>query len=198
MKKFPTYAEFVKLFEKGTEQEIIDAINSEINVKGIIYDTTALICAAGSNTPEVIEILLKAGSDVNAQDDYNNTALIYAAEKNTFEVVNLLLRAGADVNIKGDYEITALMMAIDQNTFDVVNLLLNVGADINAKTDSGFTPLMFAVWNKKFEIIETLLKMGADVKFVDMFGKKVIDYAHEIDEYKGTSILVKFEELSKI
>jgi ankyrin repeat protein len=45
---------------------------------------------------------LKAGTDVNAKDEYRKTALMFAVMvlDNTPEVVSLLLQNGADVNAK--------------------------------------------------------------------------------------------------
>lgn len=51
------------------------------------------------NAP-VVELLVAAGSDVNAVDDQGYTALIVAAKKEQTEIVSSLLAHGADRSIK--------------------------------------------------------------------------------------------------
>jgi ankyrin repeat protein len=48
----------------------------------------------------VIELLLKAGAEVDAADDRGRTALMMAAELDHAEVVDVLIRSGADRNLR--------------------------------------------------------------------------------------------------
>lgn len=60
----------------------------------------ALQAAAEGRNMEIMNVLLKAGADVNgpACQNYGRTALQAAAGRGNLEAVNFLLRAGADVN----------------------------------------------------------------------------------------------------
>ena len=49
---------------------------------------------------KVVELLLKAGADIEAKDIYRETPVSWAAEKRHIEVVELLLKAGADIEAK--------------------------------------------------------------------------------------------------
>lgn len=51
-----------------------------------------------SNDKKIIEIAIKAGVDINAQDIYGNTALNYASYPGTEEMMDLLLEQGAGAN----------------------------------------------------------------------------------------------------
>ena len=62
-----------------------------------------LIEAAGRGDVEAVRRLLRAGADVNAQDDEGWTALIAAAQKGLAPVVELLLEEGADVDKKNNF-----------------------------------------------------------------------------------------------
>jgi ankyrin repeat protein len=53
-------------------------------------------------------MLLQAGTDVNATDDWNRTALILASSKGNEAIVQLLLSFGADVNHRSEQHVTAL------------------------------------------------------------------------------------------
>ena len=91
---------FLKLCRSGSEQDINEAIEVGVNVNSTNKTlSTALMFASKENTPEVVEILAKAGAELDAQDIYGNTALIYAASYNSEEVVKVLLDSGASTNV---------------------------------------------------------------------------------------------------
>jgi ankyrin repeat protein len=74
-----------------------------------------LIYAAGDNkNPDVIEVLLGAGANVNARDERGWTPLMYAARSNNnLEVINLLLNNGADGSLESNNGKTAFDHAKD-------------------------------------------------------------------------------------
>jgi ankyrin repeat protein len=49
---------------------------------------------------ELTAALLRAGADINVQDERGNTALHYAARKNTEFFIQDLITAGADMEIR--------------------------------------------------------------------------------------------------
>lgn len=57
-------------------------------------------CYCEKPNAQVVELLVAAGSDVNAVDDQGYTALIVAAKKNQTEIVSSLLAHGADRSIR--------------------------------------------------------------------------------------------------
>ena len=79
--------------------------------------------AAGNNpNPKVITTLVKAGLDVNAQDDLGETALMQAAGGNDNpQVVMTLLKAGADGKAKSNNGKTAFDYAQDNEKLKGTN-----------------------------------------------------------------------------
>lgn len=63
----------------------------------------SLCIAAHRGHAEVVELLLKSGTDINAQVEHWGTALHVAASRGNVKVIELLLRAGADPHAKREF-----------------------------------------------------------------------------------------------
>ncbi|TPX66567.1 hypothetical protein SpCBS45565_g04365 [Spizellomyces sp. 'palustris'] len=84
--------------------------------------------AAIAGRPDIVKALIKAGAQVDAQ---NNVALRLAAAKGHHGIVQVLLDTGkADVHAGADY---ALAHAIGQGHTEVVSILLQYNADPSAR-----------------------------------------------------------------
>ena len=71
------------------------------DVKAVDEDGwTALLWAAWTGMPTVVEELVKAGSDVNALDNQKQSALMIASQRGNDKVVEILVNAGADKTLK--------------------------------------------------------------------------------------------------
>lgn len=86
---------------------------------------TALMLA---DNPEVADMLLKGGADINAVDDSGATALSAAAIKNNRRVVELFLARGADVNVADKQGETPLAAARRLQNSDMEQILSKFGA----------------------------------------------------------------------
>lgn len=154
--------------------------------------TTPLHRAAASGSAEAVRILLSAGADPNARNDFDATPLMWSATEP--EKVRLLLAKGADVNAKSKMGRTAiwlaaandgssatvklllengakldgteLLAATAANDNATIRLLLEKGAGVNVKNPVGLTPLMFAAANGNTRIAELLIARGAEVNAV--------------------------------
>jgi uncharacterized protein len=111
---------------------------------------TALLLAARAGCVDCVNVLTKAGSNINEIDPENHTALVLALMNGEFDVAGALIDAGIDVNIADNVGRTALYAAVDAHTMpssnrpapkeadatlssmDIIEKLLAKNANINA------------------------------------------------------------------
>ncbi len=84
-----------------------------------------LIELAKSGHTDAVELCLKLGVDIHAQEDY---ALCRASHNGHTDTVRLLLDKGADIHAQED---DALRWAANNGHTDIVRLLLDKGANKN-------------------------------------------------------------------
>ena len=151
----------------------------EVNYEDTFAGVTALQGAVMSNKIEMVELILKAGADINAPacgcGNGGRTALQMAVglTEPFIGLLQLLLDGGADVNAPaapGFTGRTALEVAIESGDIGRVRTLLEYNADCNAPGRS--TPALTLaagsdIWgtDEKLEVVNMLLDAGADVNY---------------------------------
>ena len=131
-----------------------------------VYGEPAIGVAVLNDKQECLELLIKAGADVNSRLSNDFTLLMYAAHKENLTFVNLLIEAGADVNSRCSNGYTPLMLAAQSGNQTSVDLLIEAGADVNAQTgakENGDTALILAAKNHAPQCAESLIAAGADL-----------------------------------
>ncbi|MBP5698047.1 MAG: ankyrin repeat domain-containing protein, partial [Alphaproteobacteria bacterium] len=109
-----------------------------------------ILLAARSVNPQLCQILIDNGANVNARNDDGTTALM---EARSAAVAKTLIRYRAYVNAKNNRGQTALMLVINQNSeesaLDHFNVLLNCMASPFAKDNEGNDVFYYIDHNKK-------------------------------------------------
>lgn len=129
---------------------------------------TLLVSASTEGKLAMMEVLIKAGVDPDAQDESGMTALRQVAwtGKNQVAVTRRLIAARADVNLKADDDWTPLIQAMYADPAVAVPLgqvLLQAGADAGVVNNEGNTALTLAAERDLVALIPALVKGGADV-----------------------------------
>ena len=121
---------------------------------------TALMWASARRHPQMMELLIAKGADVNARSIDRNyqrhvtaegrpksldsgglTPLLYAARENCQACVDVLLKSKADINLPDPDGVSPLLVSIMNSNWDVARKLIMAGADINQWDIYGETPL---------------------------------------------------------
>jgi hypothetical protein len=136
---------------------LIDA-GADVNVVGEYDQTLVMNATSNEKATELIELLAKAGADVNKPNTYKIAPLAVVAEQGKLDAVKALLAAGAKVNTRNNYGGTALSVAVMRGYAEVVRTLIDAGADVKrdqkelldfAKDNAEITAMLKAALKKK-------------------------------------------------
>ena len=108
--------------------------------------------------PEIVDVLLEAGADVNlaSRESMKVAPLASASAAGQYEVAKKLIAHGANVNSRASSDFTPLHESAARGQLEFATLLLENGADLNAKTADGKTPLDYAREHNRDEMVELL------------------------------------------
>lgn len=131
--------------------------------------TSPLMYAAALGSLESMRLLLDAGADPNAANDFAATPLMWCA--GDAAKVRLLLSKGARVDARSKLGRTALLVAAAYDgATEAARLLIEKGAEVNARDNSGMSVLEQAASSNHIELVRLLLAKGANVNTVDEGG----------------------------
>ena len=142
-------------------------------------DAEPIHLAAQTGNINTIEILIKAGADVNRMVRHTKMAPIhYAAEcKDSSEHILAFARFGALVNGEDYMGWTPLHWASWRGHLASLNALLDCGSSVNAKTHDGNASIMLTVANNSHACVQTLIKIGVDCSVVRDSQWNILHYA---------------------
>ncbi|KAJ5548418.1 hypothetical protein N7513_005652 [Penicillium frequentans] len=123
----------------------------------------ALQAAVVRGHRSVVEMLIRAGADVNAQGGEYGNALQAAAYHGSSEIVRMLLDAQANVNAQGGEYGNALQAAAYHGSTEIVHVLLDAQANVNAQGGEYGNALQAAASYGYTDIVRMLLNAQANV-----------------------------------
>jgi len=136
---------------------------------------TALMWASARRHPEMMQLLISRGANVNAASTDRNYQRHVTAEGRPKS-----LDAGG---------LTPLLYAARENCMACVDVLLKNKADINLPDPDGVPPLLVAIMNANWDLARQLIMAGADVNQWDMFGEtplfNAINQRNKADNGRG-------------
>jgi ankyrin repeat protein len=145
-------------------------------------DPWSLQYAAGHHQANVVAMLVRMGTDVNAVGSEGNRALEVSSLGGDGATTKLLLEHGANPNLRSKVGSTPLHDAALTGNKEVVELLLAHGANINAvDSESESTPLHYAASFGHLDVVKLLVERGADVTLKSTQGFTALQLATRND-----------------
>ncbi len=110
--------------------------------------------ALSADNPENLDILIKAGADINCHAKCGENLLIMASGNSNLDVIKYVHNLGFDINSTDNDGYTPLLQAaFHQENKEVFQYFIEKGANINAKTKNGETLFHLAARNPSPAIV---------------------------------------------
>lgn len=157
--------------------------------------TFLMVVSAASQNPDVIDIVIRLGADINASNKMGFTPLMFAAAYNTPEMVQHILDQGADplaISLAGDANALHIAASMNPNP-GIIDVLIAAGLPLEDRLVNGDTPLLIASEeNTNLEVAERLAQLGADVSVFNADGVTAQGFITQRIENRGN----RFDEIS--
>lgn len=142
------YIDMVKfLLEKGAK------INHVPEEDPIVHE------AVRSGNPEIVDLLVKYGVDINATNSLGQTPLHESAsEDGWLEVTKYLVKKGANIDALDGFNSTPLIASALHGCFETVKFLVLSGASLTIRDAKGRTPAEMAKSHNYPEIAEWIIE----------------------------------------
>ena len=121
---------------------------------------TALSFAAMYGHYECVDILIRAGANVNYPFDF--PPILEAARKGHYQCVDIMIQAAADMN-EERVSLNDLICQARIDKDDSADVLMHIGADMSVVLSTAEACLISAVANSYIQCIVSLISAGVDV-----------------------------------
>ena len=147
---------------------------ADVNAVETFRDQNALMWAAGTNQPDVVDLLLAHGAkNIDARAKFDDWPRQQTSEPR------------AQYQSRQTGGLTALLYATRSGCLRCAQALVKAGADVNKPNPDGITPLINALDNKRFDVAMFLLDKGANPHVWDMSGRTALYMAIDMNSFRG-------------
>ncbi|XP_072782744.1 ankyrin repeat domain-containing protein 6 isoform X7 [Taeniopygia guttata] len=157
----------------------------------ITHGRTPLHLAAYKGHLHVVQVLLKAGCDLDIQDDGDQTALHRAAVVGNTDVIATLIQEGCALDRQDKDGNTALHEACWHGFSQSAKVLVKAGANVLAKNKAGNTPLHLACQNSHSQSTRVLLLGGSRADLKNNAGDTALHVAAALNHKKVVKLLLE-------
>lgn len=155
----------------STQHSIVSLEAKEAN-----HGFSALALATAAGKFESVQLLLRAGADVNARDKFDKTPLMWAAAMGNERMATALWKARADLSAQDKSGWDPLFAACHGGHIRLVTVWV-MSADVNRATADGTTALMAAAQAGKATVVKLLLQKGAKPDPVNVHSQRALELA---------------------
>ena len=139
--------------------------------------STALHVAAYYGHASCVELILRAGAEVNALDGHGQTPLFHACGGGHADVAQALFQAGGSVQFVDGEGRSLLHWAAVGGHDEVCTMLLSRNLPVDGVDNSGRTPLHNAAFGNHGRTLAVLLQAGANADLQDDAGITALHWA---------------------
>ncbi|KAJ2991183.1 hypothetical protein NUW58_g2611 [Xylaria curta] len=175
--------------EAGNIQACQYLFSKNASLAGVSYASSGLVYrAALSGVPDVIQMVVDAGADVDEIDPLTGQTPLYtllATGNPSMPALQWLVgKCKADVNLPGRSLEYPIIKACASCDWETVRFLVEAGADLNVKDHAGRSPVHVFYCNSHYRDIDFLVDHGADLGARDKLGRTALHYAaaHAIEK----------------
>ncbi|KAK2153608.1 hypothetical protein LSH36_291g03048 [Paralvinella palmiformis] len=126
---------------------------------------------------EHLDILLRAGANINYQDREGRTALFLAVKYSRLGMIELLIERKCDVNLGKFNQSNALHLAAKKGDSEIIEMLVAAGHNLDALNWGGNTPLLIACRFGHATSVMKLISHSANVNICNKLGHYPLHYA---------------------
>ncbi|KAF3851422.1 hypothetical protein F7725_013194 [Dissostichus mawsoni] len=144
-------------------QHLLSSLNSyDINQPNK-HGTPPLLIAAGCGNVQIIEVLMRKGAEIQANDKSGANAIYYAARHGHVETLKFLHEKKCPLDVQDKSGETALHVAARYGNVDVVSYLCTIRANPDLSDREQETPLHCASWHGYSPVARALCQAGCHV-----------------------------------
>nr|MDS1297310.1 ankyrin repeat domain-containing protein [Aequorivita sp. S2608] len=189
--------EFIKAAKNNDIESVQNFLKKGVDIEATDnHKRTALMVATYKNNVKAAKLLIKAGANVNAQDDRLESPLLHAGAIGYLEILKECLATGtANHMLLNRYGGTALIPACERGHTEVVKELLKIDDyPIDHINNLTWTALMEAIvlgngGKTHTHIVQLLVNAGCDVNIPDKNGISPLTHAKNSGYTEIVSIL---------
>jgi hypothetical protein len=191
-----TKAEFVALAATGNFTLVKDSLLRGEDPNCSDYTgATGMHAAASNKHQDVVELLIRAGAQIDSRDKNQLTPLLAAVMKGHLPAVRQLIESGADRNATEKNGRNALYFAMTCGSLNMVKFFVNTGNVNDAEQLWGFTPLHTAANLGNVDLATLLVTYGGSIYKKDMQGRTSEEVAREA-RYNDVAEFLELERFS--
>lgn len=177
---------FSNAISSGNIEKVVEFLDQGFDANLNIRDGwTPLLLSASYGNPELTNVLINRGANVNQNRD-GVTALMMACNcpdstspfEKSLEVIKLLVEKGANVHTINRKRMDALMYAACIGNLSALKYLVPK-ANMQAVDNQRWTALTWAISYNQLEVVEYLMSEGFDINLIDVRGNRPLDIAKD-------------------